>query len=62
MFMYGHANVSQQWSTKKARWDGSVGSVKGGTYVTCNEVVPGGGDYADQNVLTPLWDFVKNIF
>lgn len=62
MFQYAHANIGSQMTTRKARWDGNaVGTVRGGTYIACNEVVPGGGG-ADQNVLTPLWDFVKSIF
>jgi hypothetical protein len=61
MFQYAHANVSSSMTTRKARWDGNaIGTVRGGTYIACNEVVPAGG--ADQNVLTPLWDFVKSIF
>jgi hypothetical protein len=61
MFMYAHANVESSMSTREAKWDGRVkGTVKGGTYVACNEVVPVGDK--DQNVLTPLWDFVKSIF
>ena len=63
MFLYAHANQVAQMSTRKARFDGDkTGTVKGGTYVTCNEVVPDGANYGDQNVLTPLWDFVKSIF
>jgi hypothetical protein len=61
MFMYGHQNVQSTWTTRAAKWaGGEKGNVKGGTYVTCNEVVPAGDK--DQNVLTPLWDFVKSIF
>jgi hypothetical protein len=66
MFMYAHANVGAQMGTKAALFDaGSVGNVKGGMYITCNEVVPktsSSDKYADQNVLTPLWDFVSSIF
>jgi hypothetical protein len=66
MFMYAHANVSATLDTNKARFDGdSVGSVKGGMFITCNEVVPktsSSDKFADQNVLTPLWDFVSSIF
>src|SRR5262245_57146273 len=74
MLMYAHANISAQMSTKAAfHSGGAVGTVRGGAYVTCNEVVPatnaaagkgsnGWDKYADQNVLTPLWDFVKSIF
>ena len=75
MFMYAHANVGASMKTKGAYFDGgAVGQVKGGMYITCNEVVPatnsqsgigssGSPDkFADQNVLTPLWDFVSSIF
>ena len=75
MFLYAHANVSAQMATKAAHFDGGgVGQLKGGMYITCNEVVPptsataalGSGksadQFADQNVLTPLWDFVSNLF
>lgn len=59
MFMYAHANVQSTWSTKGARWEGGTrGSLRGGTYVACNEVVPD----ASQNVLTPLADFVRSLF
>jgi hypothetical protein len=61
MFMYAHTNINSTWSTRGARWEGGAkGSVKGGTYIACNEVVPNGS--SDQNVLTPLWDFVRNLF
>jgi hypothetical protein len=75
MFMYAHANVSATVKTKAAHFDNeSVGNLSGGTYVACNEVVPatnaesgiGSGNspskFADQDVLTPLWDFVKSLF
>jgi hypothetical protein len=63
MFMYAHANTKAQLTTNKAQFDGgSTGTVRGGTYIACNEVVPGGGQYGDQNVLTPLFDFVKGLF
>jgi hypothetical protein len=71
MFMYAHANVQTKWSTRVARWDGSQGSMNAGTYVACNEVVPGtqgndatpgAGKFDDQNVLTPLYDWVKSLF
>lgn len=71
MFMYAHANVQTSWSTRVAHWDGSKGSMKAGTYVACNEVVPGtkgndatpGADkFDDQNVLTPLYEWVKSLF
>lgn len=59
MFMYAHANVQATWSTKAARFQGNaVGAVRGGTYVACNEVVP----KADQDVITPLYDFVRSLF
>lgn len=70
MFMYAHANVQASWSTRTAHWDGSKGSMKGGTYITCNEVVPGtqgndatkgAGKFDDQDVLTPLVDWVKSL-
>ena len=76
MFMYAHANVSAHMATKSAHFQGdAVGQVGGGMYITCNEVVPatnaesakgsstdGKDKFADQNVLTPLWDFVSSIF
>jgi hypothetical protein len=67
LFLYAHANFQSTLSTKEARWDGgSTGAVKGGTYVLCNEVVPvtdnSNNQYADQDVLTPLWDFVAALF
>jgi hypothetical protein len=66
MFMYAHANVGAKMDLKAAHFDGdSTGGVKAGMYITCNEVVPATSSsdkYADQNVLTPLWDFVKSIF
>jgi hypothetical protein len=66
MFMYAHANVSATMQTRAAKFqDNAVGEVKGGMYITCNEVVPkntASDKYADQNVLTPLWDFVSSIF
>jgi hypothetical protein len=66
MFMYAHANVGATMATKKAHFDGDgVGELKGGMYITCNEVVPktsSSDKYADKNVLTPLWDFVSSIF
>jgi hypothetical protein len=62
MFMYAHTNKAVSMKTKTARFDGSQGQVGGRAYITCNEVVPGGANFADQNVLTPLWDFVKSIF
>ena len=74
LFMYAHANVSATMKTNAAYFNnGTVSEVGGGSYVTCNEVVPatsaaagvgshGWEEYSDQNVLTPLWDFVKSIF
>ena len=68
LFEYGHANVQLSWQTRKAHWDGdAVGSLPVGTYVTCNEVVPAttagdAGKFADQDVLTPVVDFVKSLF
>jgi len=61
MFMYAHANVQATWSTRGARFAGGAkGSLHGGTYVACDEVVPSAT--GDQNVLTPLWDFVRSLF
>jgi hypothetical protein len=74
LFLYAHANVQTSWKTRAAHFDGdSVGSMNAGTYVACNEVVPatnaesgkgsnGYDQFADQNVLTPLWDFVRSLF
>jgi hypothetical protein len=75
MFMYAHANVGASMATKAAHFDGdSVGKVGGGMYIACNEVVPptnaesakgsgkGYDKFADQDVLTPLFDFVKSLF
>ncbi len=76
MFMYAHANVDAKMQTKGANFDGgSVGNLKGGMYITCNEVVPatnadaakgsstdGSDKFADQEVLKPLWSFVSSLF
>jgi hypothetical protein len=78
MFLYGHANVEKQLTTDRVSWlDGSGGTVKGSTFIACNEVVPAAfysaaksranpsatyDQYADQNVLSPLIDFVKSFF
>jgi hypothetical protein len=76
MFMYAHANVTAKMKTREARWDGGgVGELKGGMYITCNEVVPatspeaakgsssdGSDKFADQEVLKPLWSFVSSLF
>jgi hypothetical protein len=74
LFMYAHASVMADQKTGDARWvGGSGGSVYGGTYVACNEVVPatnaeskigsnGGGKFDDQDVITPLWDFIRSLF
>jgi hypothetical protein len=59
MFFYAHANIASSVNTKDARWGGGApGSVHGATFIACNEVVPDD----DQNVITPLWDFVKSLF
>ncbi len=69
------ARVSKSRATRPARWDGdTVGSVAAETFLTCNEVVPatnsqsakgsstdGKDKFADQNVFTPLVEFVKGI-
>jgi hypothetical protein len=65
MFMYAHANVGAHMGLHASSRFDSGGNVKGGMYITCNEVVPktsSSDKYADRNVLTPLWDFVKSIF
>jgi hypothetical protein len=65
MFMYAHANVGSSMGINAGRSDAlGGGTVKGGMYITCDEVVPktsSSDKYADQNVLTPLWDFVSNL-
>ncbi len=59
LFFYAHANIQYQENTKDARWGGgSGGKVTGATFITCNELVPSD----DQNVITPLWDFVRSLF
>jgi hypothetical protein len=68
IFKYAHARVDATEKTKAAHFDSdSVGEVKGGMFITCNEVVPstsGGGaaQFADQDVLTPVIDWVKSLF
>jgi len=76
MFMYGHAYVTGQEASKQAHWIGGEGgkNLQGSTFITCNEVVPatnaesaigstGSPDkYADQDVIKPLWDFIRNLF
>jgi len=59
MFFYGHANIAADVATKDARWGGCApGTTHGTTFIACNEVVPSD----DQNVITPLWDFVRSLF
>ncbi len=59
LFMYAHAWVPISVDTKQARWGGGQGGkVTGATFITCNELVP----QDDQNVITPLWDFVRSLF
>jgi hypothetical protein len=60
-FMYGTARSSAK-RTLGAGLGG--GSVSADIFVTCNEVVPVDhpDPYADQNVVAPLWDFVKSFF
>lgn len=61
MLIYAHANQTVSQATDAPRWIGGSGrTVSGGMYITCNETVPKSSD--DQDVLTPLWDFVKSIF
>lgn len=61
LFIYAHANVQVEQSTLAPRWgSGTAVMVRGGSYMACNEVVPASDK--DQDVLTPLWDFVKSIF
>ncbi len=75
LFSYSHAFVDAQEALRAAHWQGGPGggNVKGGTFITCNEVVPatnaesgvgssGYSQFADQNVLTPLIDWVKSLF
>jgi hypothetical protein len=67
MFLYAHANIEATAATHKAHFEGDrAGEVKGSTYIACDEVVPiansDATQYDDQNVLTPLWDFVSSIF
>jgi hypothetical protein len=54
MFMYGLAHGPKTQSVTSARWSATVGA---NTTITCNEVVP----TEDQNVLTPLVDFIKSF-
>ncbi len=71
LFMYGHADIT---ATREISRHGALkgGSVKAGTYVICNEVVPAtnanaasGAPYeetADQDVLSPVVSFIKSLF
>ena len=56
MFMYGIAHGPKTQSVTSARWSATVGS---NTTITCNEVVPTADN--DQDVLTPLADFIKSF-
>jgi hypothetical protein len=68
VFKYAHAKVEMTEKTTAAHFDSdAVGQVKGGMFITCNEVVPlntsgGAGQFADQDVLTPVLDWVKSLF
>jgi hypothetical protein len=76
LFMYGHAYVTGQQKSTAAHWIGGEGgkSLEGSTFITCNEVVPatnaesGVGStgtpdkYADQDVIKPLWEFIRSLF
>jgi hypothetical protein len=61
MFMYGQAKVSAQASVANAYFNAQMTS---SATITCNEVVPDASkdQYADQNVISPMWDFVKSFF
>lgn len=72
MFIYGTVRSSSTEQTKGVLWNGSTTS---STFITCNEIVPatnkesatdsnssGDDKYADQNVIHPMWDFVKSFF
>jgi hypothetical protein len=72
MFIYGTVRTE---ATRKVQGAWLSGSVSSQAFVTCNELVPatspgaGGGptnrgddSSADQNVVAPLWDFVKSFF
>jgi hypothetical protein len=54
MFMYGVSRSTKTESVSSSRFSASV---KSGTTITCNEVVP----KEDRNVLAPLVDFVKSF-
>lgn len=54
MFMYGMAKSTKTMSITSSRWSATVGS---STTITCDEVVP----KDDQDVLTPLVDFIKSF-
>jgi hypothetical protein len=56
MFFYDHAHSTKSMATNSARWSGHVSS---STTITCNEVVPDAN--SDNNVLTPLTDFIKSF-
>jgi hypothetical protein len=60
MFFYGHASSRKTLSTRGSRYLGlSSVTLSGGTYLTCNEVVPAADK--DQDVLTPLMELVKSL-
>ena len=56
MFFYDHATSLKKLSVNSSRWSATVAS---STTITCNEVVP--DEKSDDNVLTPLTDFIKSF-
>jgi hypothetical protein len=58
LFIYGSVRSKATRKTEGAYWNGSTSSQ---SFITCNEVVPT-GYYADQDVVTPLWDFAGSFF
>ena len=61
MFIYGTTRASANASVSNAYWSAQMTSE---SFITCNELVPDTSNdkYADQNVITPLWDVVKSFF
>jgi hypothetical protein len=63
MFMYGTAHATGQASVSNALFGAQM---KSESFITCNEVVPDvkkeKDEYADQNVVKPMFDFVKSFF
>jgi hypothetical protein len=61
-FIYGTVRSSAKRDLGGAMGQGSVGA---DMFITCNELVPTATQLdpeADQNVVTPLWDFAKSFF